>query len=347
MSDEMPSSIDMPISKEKTHARIELPAGTEPTDNAGMPVGTKPPLDAATLVGTKPPLDAASPVGTKPPLDAASPVGTEPPLDAVSPVGTKPPVDAGMAMGGVTSSRDARADRQVKLGQLGISPVYLKSRTVRLDAETLEENRCVAISGDAAELEQFRLIRTQILQRSEGGGGMTVMVTSALPGEGKTFIAVNLALTFAKEYNQTALLVDCDLRQQGVHTALGFSSDKGLVDYLLHECPISELMVWPGIEKLTVISGGRTVSGSTELLGSSPMRDLVADMKKRYPERYVFFDVPSVLTSADPLAFAPLVDHIVVVVQAGKTAVPDINKALKMLPQEKIAGLVLNRSARI
>ena len=239
------------------------------------------------------------------------------------------------------------AKPQAALGALGISPVYLKSSAVQLDPDTLENNRCVAFSGDAPEIEPFRLIRTQILQRTEGRGGVTVMVTSALPGEGKTLIAVNLALTFAKEYNQTALLVDCDLRQQGVHLALGYAGEKGLVDYLIRDRPISELMVWPGIEKLTVISGGRTLTGSSELLGSPRMRDLVADMKKRYPERYVFFDVPSVLTSADPLAFAPLVDYIVVVVQAGKTSVPSINRALRMLPREKIVGLVLNRHGNL
>ena len=218
---------------------------------------------------------------------------------------------------------------------------YDRSRSVQLDAETLEDNRLVAFAGDGPEVEHFRLIRTQILQRAGGKGGVTVMVTSALPGEGKTLVAVNLALTFAKEYNQTALLVDCDLRQQAIHKTLGFPGDRGLVDYLVHECPVPDLMVWPGIEKLTVISGGRTLSGSTELLGSPRMRELVVDLKRRYPERYVFFDVPSLLASADPLAFAPLVDYVVV--QAGKTAAAEIRKALKMLPREKIVGLVLNR----
>ena len=237
------------------------------------------------------------------------------------------------------------ATLQAEPCRLGISPVYLKSRAVQLSVDILEDNRCIVFPGDAPEVEQFRLIRTQILQRAEEKGGVTVMVTSALPGEGKTLITVNLALTFAKEYNQTALLVDCDLRQQSIHTVLGFSSDRGLLDYLVHDCPISDLMVWPGLEKLTVISGGRTLTGSTELLGSPRMRELVVDLKRRYPERYVFFDVPSLLTSADPLAFAALVDYIVVVVQAGKTAVPDIKKALKILPQEKVVGLVLNRQA--
>ena len=169
------------------------------------------------------------------------------------------------------------------------------------------------------------------------------MVTSALPGEGKTLTSINLALTFAKEFKQTALLVDCDLRQQQVHSLMGFPSDRGLVDYLMDDCPITELFVWPGVEKLSVISGGKTVRDSCELLGSPGMRDLVQEMKHRYPERYVFFDAPAILTSADAIAFAPLVDYILVVARAGQTSLKDINRAVELLPPEKLLGLVMNR----
>ena len=117
---------------------------------------------------------------------------------------------------------------------------------------------------------------------------------------------------------------------------LGTKSDKGLVDYLLKNAPISDLIAWPGIEKLTFISGGRAVNESTELLGSPRMKGLVKDMRMRYPDRYVFFDVPSILMSADALAFAPLVDYIVVVVASGKTPVPEVKRALDFLPREKI-----------
>jgi non-specific protein-tyrosine kinase len=137
--------------------------------------------------------------------------------------------------------------------------------------------------------------------------------------------------------------VDCDLKRQQIHERLGYSSDKGLFDHLIDDAPLSELMVWPGVEKLTVISGGKTVKDSSELLGSLGMKNLVADMKTRYPGRYVFFDVPPLLTSADSLAFAPLVDYVLIVVQAGKTSLQDVNKALKLLPSEKILGLVMNR----
>jgi protein-tyrosine kinase len=99
----------------------------------------------------------------------------------------------------------------------------------------------------------------------------------------------------------------------------------------------------PGIEKLTVISGGRTIHESSEVIASPRMRELAASMKARYPDRYMFFDVPPVLAGADAMAFAPLVDWIIMVVQAGKTPLPEVNRALQMLPKEKVLGLILNR----
>jgi non-specific protein-tyrosine kinase len=229
---------------------------------------------------------------------------------------------------------------QEKMGY--VSPSYTISRSVTLNPQVLAANRCVGFQQDSREMEFYKVLRTQILQRTRGGGN-TVMVTSALPGEGKTLTAINLAFTFAKEFKQTALLVDCDLRQQQIHQVLGFSSEKGVADYLLYDCPIQELFVWPGVEKLTVISGGKTVKDSSELLGSPGMKNLVTDMKNRYPERYVFFDVPPLLTSADSLAFAPFVDYILVTVQAGQTSLQEVNKALRLLPGEKVLGLVMNR----
>lgn len=224
-----------------------------------------------------------------------------------------------------------------------VSPSYSSLRSVRLDPKAMEEKRCVAILTDAPEMEPYRILRTQIIKRTQERGGNTIMVTSPLPGEGKTLTAVNLAFTFAREFKQTVLLVDCDLRRQQIHLMLGYDSDKGIIDYLLRDVPMNELTVWPGIEKLTVISGGKTVQESSELLGSPRMHALVASMKDRYPDRYVLFDAPPVLSTADTLALAPLVDHILLVVQAGKTSVPDVNRALQLLPKDKVLGIVLNR----
>jgi len=223
------------------------------------------------------------------------------------------------------------------------SPNYNQSRTVKLVPEVVTANRCITFDGQPQLVDAYKILRTQILQKMQQMGGTTLMVTSAQPGDGKTTTAINLAFTMAKEFQQTVLLVDCDLQQQDVHKQLGYASDKGLIDYLLDDCPVSDLFTWPEIEKITVISGGRTIRESSELLGSPRMKELVVDMKTRYPSRFVIFDMQSISAGADALVFAPLVDHIIMVVQEGKTPIPDIKRTLKMLPEEKVLGLMLNR----
>ena len=224
-----------------------------------------------------------------------------------------------------------------------ISPAYTISRPVMLDVNTLSDNRCVALFPYAFETEAYRVLRTQVLRLAEEKGCNTIMITSALPGEGKTLTAINMAFTFAKLFSRTVLLVDGDLRQQAIHKRLGFASDRGLADYLVDNVPMREIITWPGIDKLTLISGGRHMHETTELLGSAKMAELVQEMKTRYTDRFIFFDMPPILSSADALTFLPLVDLVIMVVQAGATQANDIKKALEMIPQEKVAGFVLNR----
>jgi len=228
-----------------------------------------------------------------------------------------------------------------------VSPSYTHSRQVVLNPQQLLANRCVGYLCESYESEPYKVLRTRLLQKTGEQGGTTIMITSALPGEGKTLTAINLSLTFAKEYNQTVLLVDSDLRKQSVHECLGFESDKGLADYLVNGAALADLIVWPGVEKFTVISGGKTVMASSEMLSSPRMRDLVKDLKGRYPDRYVFFDVPPVLAGADALAFAPQVDYIILVVRAGSTSMEDVRLALDLLPRKKVLGVVLNRADQV
>jgi non-specific protein-tyrosine kinase len=215
---------------------------------------------------------------------------------------------------------------------------------VVLVPETVMDNRCVTFSAPSPELESYRLLRTRIISRSRMDGGNTLMVTSAVAGEGKTLTAINLAMTIAKEFSQTVLLVDCDLRQQKVHKVLGYESYKGLADFFVDAEPLSNLIVWPGIEKMTVISGQRTLDTGSEYLGSSGMKALVHEMKNRYPDRFIIFDVPPLLTVADTLALVPSVDYVLMVVRAGRTQAGDIEKALNMLQRDKVVGLLLNRA---
>ncbi|MGA9110680.1 MAG: AAA family ATPase [Smithella sp.] len=224
-----------------------------------------------------------------------------------------------------------------------ISPIYSQSRKIHLNPGILAANRCLAYLEDITEAEIYRVLRTQILQRTKGLGGNTIMITSALPGEGKTLTAINLAFSFTREFQHTVLLVDGDLKNQSIKKYLGCDSEKGLIDHLADGRSISDIIMWPGIEKMTLISGGRPYHESAEILGSPRMKELISEMKGRYPDRYILFDAPPILTGADVLTLSTLVDHVVVVVQAGKTSMDVVNKALQYIPKDKILGFVLNR----
>jgi non-specific protein-tyrosine kinase len=225
------------------------------------------------------------------------------------------------------------------------SPSYSQSKAIRLDPEVVLANRCIAYLPYTPETEAYRVLRTRIMHiiKEKGKEGNAIMVTSSLPGEGKTLTAINLSFIFARDFQRTVLLVDGDLRRQNIHKYLGCAHNKGLSDYLANGCPVSDLIVWPGIEKMALICGGRPVKESAELLGSPRMKELLSELKGRYTDRYIIFDAPPILTGADVQTFAPLIDHILVVVRAGKTSMDDIARALHFLPQEKILGFVLNR----
>ncbi len=222
-------------------------------------------------------------------------------------------------------------------------PVYSQSVSAELDMEHLRKNRIICAFPDVPEAEHYKVLRTNIQRYVREKNWNTIMVTSVQPGEGKTLTSINLSVSFAKEFNKTVLLVDCDFRRQSIYRYLGLSSDKGIVDYLLDGLPLKELIIWPSIEKLTLISGGKTITDSSELIGSPRMKNLVDEIKQRYDDRLVVFDVPPLLFGADAIAFAPLVDCIIMIVEEGKTSLQEVNKALEMIPKEKFLGFVLNR----
>jgi non-specific protein-tyrosine kinase len=242
-----------------------------------------------------------------------------------------------------TSLVEKRNIKEKKPPEEWRSPVYSESTHIELNTETILDNRCVCIEPNSPEIDCYKVLRTKIQLLTKQKGWNTVMITSPQPAEGKTLTSINLALTFSKVYNQTVLLVDCDLRHQNVHKVLGFQSNSGLMNCLLKDQPLEDLIIWPGVDKLTLISGGRTMDNSSELLGSPQMKTLIQEMKSRYKDRYVIFDTSPVLIGDDAIALAHCIDSIIMVVEEGRSSMKDIKKALEMLPREKFLGFVLNR----
>ncbi|PIE73888.1 MAG: tyrosine protein kinase [Deltaproteobacteria bacterium] len=223
------------------------------------------------------------------------------------------------------------------------APVYKQTRAVTIDTSVAKANHCLVTTENKEAVAGMEVLRSHLLNHTRTNGWRTVMITSAQPGEGKTLTAINLALTMAREYQQTVVLVDADLRKPSVAQYLGIGPQPGLADYFLGDTPLQDIMLWPGVEKLTMIAGDKAVPNAAEIMGSPKMKELVLELKDRYQDRYALFDLPPLLALADPISFIDHVDCVLLVVEAGQTSSRDIKKAQSLIPDDKLLGLVLNR----
>jgi exopolysaccharide/PEP-CTERM locus tyrosine autokinase len=175
--------------------------------------------------------------------------------------------------------------------------------------------------------------------------GNLILVTSSVPGEGKTFTSVNLALSIANEKDITTLLVDCDVAKQGVSRMLGLNNIHGLVDVLeSDDLSIGDVMLQTDIPNLRVVSAGRHNEYVTELLASQRMIDLVNEIATRYNDRIIIFDGPPLLATPQAQVLAGLVGQVVFVIEAGKTPQSVVEEALGLIPKDQATGLVMNKN---
>ena len=209
-----------------------------------------------------------------------------------------------------------------------------------------EKNRIFSTFREQSKQDVYNLLRTQILQQTVGLGLNTIMITSPGPGEGKTTTAINLGLSMARNDQYTALVVDTHLRAPKVHEYLGLNCEHGLSDYLLNGKPISELMVTPNEETFVIMPAGRCegLECSTDILSSLSMMILAKELKKRYSDRYVFFDCPHLLGMPDTLVFSSYVDTVLLVIEANKTRQDEVQNALDVLKDQNVLGVVLNKA---
>jgi Mrp family chromosome partitioning ATPase len=197
--------------------------------------------------------------------------------------------------------------------------------------------------GDSA----YSFIRTQILQRLQEKNWRTVAVTSPSRKSGNTLTTINLAIRIARTFNYGVLLVELDFVNPSFHKRLGFAPGKGVVDYLQHDVPISEIELETGIDGLIAIPAGSPVPYSSELLSSPRMAGFVEELKIRYQHEIILFDLPSILSSDDAVAFSPFVDCSLLVVEEGETRIGDVRQALDYLRSTRMLGIVLNQSIHV
>lgn len=202
--------------------------------------------------------------------------------------------------------------------------------------------------------EEFRMIKRPLLDNAFGQNspkvknGNLIMVTSSLPGEGKTFCSINLAMSIAMEMDRTVLLVDSDAPNPKLLKNLGVSYDLGLLDLLEDSTlKLSDLIIRTSIDNLSLLPVGRHNRHATELLASDTMSALLDDMAQRYSDRIILFNSPPLLVTSEASVLASHMGQIVMVVEAEKTPQPAVRQALTLIEDCELTWVLLNKTRNL
>lgn len=246
----------------------------------------------------------------------------------------------------------AARQRETRTAAEAAPPVEDAARTatfrapiVEFDAAVLEREHVLPPSAGGEQGGPYKLLRTQVLRRLDQLQANTLAVLSPTAEAGKTLTAINLAIAIAAEHGRTALLVDMDLRNPSVHRRLGFEPALGIEDCLQSGRPVQDAILRvAGYERLAVLPARAAVEHSSELLTSDRAANLVAELRARYANRIILFDLPPVLQADDALAFSKTVQAGLMVVGEGRTQRKELQQGMQLLRDLTIVGTVLNGS---
>jgi protein-tyrosine kinase len=226
------------------------------------------------------------------------------------------------------------------------SIVYSQTRVFTPQVELLERNRIMNPDASDPAAAAFRMLRTQVLQRMDANSWRSLAIFSPGSDDGKTSIAINLAVSLASGRSHTVLLVDFDFKRPTLAARLGLAPEFGVDDALMGRASIEECLYHPeGFERLVLLPTRAALGNSSEILAGPRSRELVAELRSRYPERIILFDLPPVLNADDALSFAPLVECGLVVAAEGHTRRSDLLRTIELLHKTPLVGTVLNRAS--
>ena len=212
------------------------------------------------------------------------------------------------------------------------------------DLRRLNSHPLVALEKDSAAAEQYRILREQVRTLRNGSGASSISVTSPLKHDGKTMVAVNLALALALAGDEQVLLIDADLRDPDVHRYFGMQRSPGLADYLTSRAKgnVSSYVRATPFSGLKIIPAGTDSNRAGELLATDRMKSLIEELRTTQPDRQVIIDSAPVLATSDPLVLAREVGGVLMVIRASKTRREYLKKAIDILNSPKLIGIVLN-----
>ncbi len=199
--------------------------------------------------------------------------------------------------------------------------------------------------------DEFRVVKRPLIDNARGRGasiirhGNLVMVTSAQEGEGKSFSAVNLAMSLAQEQDSTVMLVDADVARPSIMRMFGLPPARGLMDVLSGEARVGEVLLRTNVEKLTVLPAGMPHERATEMLASKTMREVLEEIASRYDDRIVVFDSPPLLSTTEARVLASHMGQVLVVVEAMRTSATTLRAALATIAACPVKLAMLNKGA--
>jgi receptor protein-tyrosine kinase len=220
-----------------------------------------------------------------------------------------------------------------------------------LEAGTLQRAGMMDWSGARSRIaEEFRLIERQLLRAAfpaEGaqpGYSNLLMITSARPEEGKSFTALNLAGSIARQGDHHVLLIDADSKRDSLSAALGLADAPGLLDAAADPgLDVGRCMVKTPVEHLTFLPVGEKRARSAELFSTREMARLIQTLGRRYSDRLLILDAPPCLSTSDPAVLAPVVGQILFVIEAERTQRDEVESALELIEACPAVSLVLNK----
>lgn len=205
--------------------------------------------------------------------------------------------------------------------------------------------------GRTSAAEDFRIIKRPLLRNALGAvsrgipNGNLIVVTSALPGEGKTYCAINLAMSIAMEKDHTVLLVDADVARPSVLKVLGLGATPGLMDILLNDqMTLGDVILKTNIDTLSILPAGRSNKHATELLASQTMSALLVEIGSRYPDRIVIFDSPPLLLTSEASVLAAQMGQVLMVIESESTTQSAVKEALRRLDSCAHISLICNKA---
>lgn len=226
------------------------------------------------------------------------------------------------------------------------------SKRVELDLEALTAQGFLTPNAPRSYLaDQYRNIKRPLIRNAMGKGAAAlknanlIMVTSALPGEGKSFTSLNLAMSIAAEFDNTVMLVDADVARPSMLRMLGLPPGPGLLDVLENSVDMADVLIKTNVDKLTLLPSGRPHDRATELLASDAMTGLLDHMAKRYSDRIIIFDSPPLLLTTESRVLATHMGQIVVVIQAERTPQSAVMQAIATIESCPLKMALLNQAS--